>query len=986
MRDEVFRHPSSLIPLPSSLFPHTSSLYLWLTTAAMKTLFLGVSSSCVLSAILFAAAGAPDFRAAPTQAATTPLTAIVGARLIDGTGAAAIDDSVVVVDGDRIRAAGPRSRVEVPRDATVVTATGKTVIPGLVDVHCHINQPADDMKGYWLAQLQWGVTTMRSAGNDKPEAVPLFRQTRAGAFLAPRSYTAGQGFNVSGPYPGAPTFKPATPDEARENVRNLKAQSVDFIKIWMTNPKFPPDVIAAIVDEGRKQNIPVIAHVTDVASLHQLADLGVTDFLHNPIDQPVSAELVAYAKSKRLSFAPTLANIESRWFYYEHPDVLNLPTLQAALYPRGKQMLGDAAQKEQTLSAPDLAQRKARMREQTFPFIKAMADAGVRVVTGTDCGAEASQTTPFGHATHREMQLFAEAGLKPLAVIRAATLDAARVITRSEDPEYGSIQAGKAADLVLLNADPVADISNAMKIDRVMRAGRWLPAAGVEPTLEVEDYVVTPMTGKTDGKGSNEVLLSRVNTIREEVGGSNRLFISDLNGPLYVFDKATKKFSVYLDFNGADGKNGIFRRLTTTQGYGNGLNGFYLDPEYTRNGKFYTTHIEDPTMPGSTMPNNASFPGLNVAGYTTTKAIPTPGPLQNEGVLIEWTDSNPSNATFEGTARELLRVQLNTRSHPLGDLIFNPAARPGDPDWRVLYIECGDGASGESRIVEIRSNPQRLDTLEGKILRIAPDLNEHVATSTVSENGRYRIPNDNPFVSTPGARKEIFAYGFRNPHRLNWAVDPANAANNRLIVNSVGLHTWETVYLVRKGINYGYAMREGTELLKPDNNTAPRPADDRIPIQVGDKPTDRLVVPTYPVIQYGHDQSGGDSIGSGFVYNGRAIPALRGKYIFTDLTTGRIWYTDYKDMLAADDEKPDTLAPIREVRVRWNGKVYDSMFPVVESAYRARGGASPKLPGRDDLIKRGRADVRFSIDAAGELYLYSKGDGTIRKVVGISGL
>ena len=129
-------------------------------------------------------------------------------------------------------------------------------MPGLVDVHCHINQPAEDMRRYWIAQLRWGVTTMRSAGNDKPETVPLFRETRNGAFLAPRSYTAGQGFNVNGPYPGAPTFKPASPDEARANVRSLKAQNVDFVKIWMTNPKFPPDVIAAIVDEGGRRAFP----------------------------------------------------------------------------------------------------------------------------------------------------------------------------------------------------------------------------------------------------------------------------------------------------------------------------------------------------------------------------------------------------------------------------------------------------------------------------------------------------------------------------------------------------------------------------------------------------------------------------------------------------------------------------------------------------------------------------------------------------------
>ena len=516
------------------------------------------------------------------------------------------------------------------------------------------------------------------------------------------------------------------------------------------------------------------------------------------------------------------------------------------------------------------------------------------------------------------------------------------------------------------------------------------PAALAQPTLELRDYVVTPMTGLVDGKGTNELLLSRVNTLREEVGGAKRVFISDLNGPLYILDKESKKFLVYLNFNGNAGKAGIFRRLTIQQGYGNGLNGFYLDTDYTRNGKFYTTHIEDPAMPGSNLPDNSKVPTLNLTGYTATAAIKTPGPLQNEGVLVEWTDSNPSNSTFEGTARELLRVQLNTRSHPLGDLIFNPAARRGDPDWRVLYLECGDGASGESTTMAIRPNPQRLDNLEGKILRIIPDLNEHVAASTVSENGRYRIPNDNPFVATPGARKEIWAYGFRNPHRLNWAVDPANPANNRLIANSVGLHTWETAYIVHKGANYGYGLREGNELLKPDNTTGPLPAVDKIPLQIGDAPTETLLTPIYPVIQYGHGPKGGDSIGSGFVYNGKMIPALRGKYVFTDLTTGRIWYADYKDMLAADDGKPGTTAALHEVRLLWNDphdspdagkKVYDSMFPIVEAAYHARGGKSAKLPGRDDLIMKGRADVRFSIDANGELFLYSKGDGIIRAVV-----
>jgi imidazolonepropionase-like amidohydrolase len=96
------------------------------------------------------------------------------------------------------------------------------------------------------------------------------------------------------------------------------------------------------------------------------------------------------------------------------------------------------------------------------------------MVTGTDCGAEASQTTPFGHATHREIQMLVEAGMSPLAALRAATLDAARVLTRSEDPDYGSVRTGKAADLVLFDADPTVDIANTIKISKVMRAGQWI--------------------------------------------------------------------------------------------------------------------------------------------------------------------------------------------------------------------------------------------------------------------------------------------------------------------------------------------------------------------------------------------------------------------------------------------------------------------------------------------------------------------------------
>jgi glucose/arabinose dehydrogenase len=382
---------------------------------------------------------------------------------------------------------------------------------------------------------------------------------------------------------------------------------------------------------------------------------------------------------------------------------------------------------------------------------------------------------------------------------------------------------------------------------------------------------------------------------------------------------------------------------------------------------------------------------LNLASYGHAACQDT-GAVEREAVVIEWTDSNVTNATFEGTARELMRLELNTRIHPMGDLIFNPTARAGDADWRVLYIGCGDSGSGEQRD-DRRHNPQRLDTLVGKILRIVPDLSLHAGTSAVSENGRYRIPRDNPFTSMAGARGEIWAYGLRNPHRLTWDVDPENRANHHLLASSIGLHAWETVYVIRKGANYGYSAREGNQLLQGDNTMTTLPAVDEVPVRMSDTMMHGTVTPAYPVLQYPHNATGGDAITGGFVYRGKRLPALRGRFIFGDITTGRIWSADFKAMLAADDSNPATLAPFSEVQITWNDpadspdmgdRVYPTMSPVVLAAYQSRGGTDPDLPGSSTVSGPGRADIRFAVDAAGELYVLSKVDGMIRAVIGTS--
>jgi hypothetical protein len=496
------------------------------------------------------------------------------------------------------------------------------------------------------------------------------------------------------------------------------------------------------------------------------------------------------------------------------------------------------------------------------------------------------------------------------------------------------------------------------------------------------------MTGLPAADG-NAGSLARVSAMREEAGGTGRFFINDLNGPMYLLDRKTGALVTYLDFNGRGGNTGLFERLPYTAGYQNGLMTFAFDPDYARNGIFYTLHMEEPDVPGAVIPNNTVFPGLTVAGYVATTPVRTPGEIQRESVLIEWTDTDIRNTTFEGTAREVLRLALNTRIHPCGDLIFNPAARPGDADWRVLYIACGDGGAGE-QTGSIRQHPQRLDTLVGKILRIVPDLSVHRETTTISENGRYRIPRDNPFAAVAGARPEIWAYGFRNPHRLTWDIDPASGAHY-LIAANIGLFTWETVYIVHKGANYGYPAREGTELLQADNTTAPLPARDEIPVQISDTRGDGIVVPRYPVVQFPHTQEGGDAISGGFVYRGALLPTLAGKYVFGDITTGRIWFADLREMLAADDTNPATLARMHPLQVRWDHpadspdrgpQLFPSMFPVVLAGYRARGGADADLPGRSTVSGPGRADIRFALDAVGELYILSKADGVIRAVTG----
>jgi len=518
----------------------------------------------------------------------------------------------------------------------------------------------------------------------------------------------------------------------------------------------------------------------------------------------------------------------------------------------------------------------------------------------------------------------------------------------------------------------------------------------------VQDYASLPLSNGRKEAASYpppvdySAQLGRANSLHSEPDNAplakKRFFVVDQNGMLYILDKATRKFIPYLDL----GK--IYPKFISDPPFGMGFVSQVFDPNYAKNGKFYTVHTEKVSMSASRRPDNASLPALDLSGFKTTETInPPAGDVGFECVITEWTDTNINNATFEGKAREVLRTGNNFLFHPMGDLIFNPLAKPGSPDYGNLYVSIGDGAAGE-RPGPTHTIPQRLDAIMGKIVRITPDITLR-PQDMLSSNGQYRIPSTgsdpNPFVSVAKARPEIYAYGLRNPHRLSW--DPKT---NSLIAAEIGLSSWEEVDIITKGSNYGWAEREGPEQIfigAPNdrktgsraNPPVPFPANDTLVVDGLPAP----VQPVYPVIFYSHQD--GDAIGSGYVYRGKLMPKLRGKYVFTDIQNGRVFYADFGDMLAARGVH-GKYAQIHEIQIVYKGPnasgppVNRAMYDIVADAFLAKGGKP--APGKripdpysgGTKYGGGRADIRLALGGDGELYLLCKSDGWIRQLAAVT--
>ncbi|MBI2680616.1 MAG: amidohydrolase family protein [Candidatus Solibacter usitatus] len=414
--------------------------------------------------------------------------AIIGAVLIDGRGGPPISDSVVIVAGSRIRAAGPRASVPIPAGTEKIDGSGKFLVPGLIDLHVHpgarggpvyvgADHTAERIERNLNAYLYFGVTSVRSMGTDLPPAFAVRKAERDGTLATTRLFTAGAGFTAPGGPPsqevGHIVNETNSPDDARKRVAALAAQNVDAIKIWVDGPpalKIKRPVIEAILDEARKFQIPVTAHIATLSDTQHLVDNGAAGFMHMVRDtEDVSPEFLARLRSLSTVFTPTLVRQELAWLYTEHPELLDDPDVARSV--EADRVAGvKAAARAAKASAADREEFDRAMRN-----TRKFAAAGVLIGVGSD-GGSASDFP--GLMTHREMALLAEAGLAPMDVIVAATRTGAVALGKLAD--LGTIEPGKLADLFLVTANPLEDVRNLRKIQAVMLNGQWVDRAGLK--------------------------------------------------------------------------------------------------------------------------------------------------------------------------------------------------------------------------------------------------------------------------------------------------------------------------------------------------------------------------------------------------------------------------------------------------------------------------------------------------------------------------
>lgn len=394
--------------------------------------------------------------------------------VIDMTGAQPKPDMTVVIQGSRIITIGKSAKTRFPKNARVIDATGKFLIPGLWDMHVHLGNDDFDKSSYLRLFIANGVTGVRIM-EGAPEYHLWRKEIESGMLLGPRMVIASQVI-------GFGDLSNISEAAARDEVRKAKQEGADFIKV---HDNFLRRSYFALIDEAKRLNLPVEGHVPTSITAEEASNAGQKSIEHSTgldeakSDNSLAEALIAIFKRNRTWLCPTLI-MRSNYASLDDVSFANDPRLKY-VKPSWKNRWLNMTKDAVNTAPAEWSKRREIIRKEKA-LVGKMQKAGVCFLAGTDA---ANPYSFVGFGLHDELAMLVEAGLTPMQALQAATLNPAKFFNKLDS--LGTIEKGKLADLVLLDASPLENIRNTQRINAVVANGRYFPKEALQQILaEVE--------------------------------------------------------------------------------------------------------------------------------------------------------------------------------------------------------------------------------------------------------------------------------------------------------------------------------------------------------------------------------------------------------------------------------------------------------------------------------------------------------------------